>query len=105
MSTAGGQREAVMRSAASFGTLTPEGLRETFPQWRIFQLSSGVSWWATREGVQKWDGPESLLQRVIIAPDLTALAERLCLQEYLDGLSPEELAAVYRGVALPGSPG
>jgi hypothetical protein len=40
-----------------------------------------------------------LLLRFISATDLTALTERLCLQEWLDGLDDEALTAVYRGTA------
>jgi hypothetical protein len=32
---------------------------------------------------------------------LTGLAEKLCLQERLDRLDPQELAAVYKDKALP----
>ena len=54
-----------------------------------------------REGTERLDGPLSLIQHVHTAADLTGLAEKLCLQEYLDGLSAEELAAVWREMALP----
>jgi hypothetical protein len=81
------------------GEITVGTLGATFPQWRIFG-ACGL-WWATRDGLVSLDGPKSLLRRLISAPDLTALAEKLCLQEYLDRLDPQELAAVYRDVALP----
>ena len=74
-------------------------LRATFPKWRIFG-ACGL-WWAMRDGLVWLDGPESLLLRLISAPDLAAVAEKLRLQEYLDRLGPQELAAVYRDVALP----
>ena len=80
---------------ASLGEITADMLRATFPRWRIFSASG--AWWATRGGIQEWGGPQSLLLRVISATDLTALAERLCVQEWLDGLDAEALAAVYRG--------
>ena len=83
------------------GMLSVEGLREVFPQWRIFR--AGGTWWAMRGGLQEWDGPRSLLLRVISAAGLLELAERLCLQEWLDGLDSEALAAVYAG-ALMGNP-
>jgi hypothetical protein len=76
------------------GEITAGTLRRTFSRWRIFEL--GGVWWATRGGVQEWEGPSSLLLRSLTAPDLTALAERLCLQEWLDGLDDGELAMVYR---------
>lgn len=88
-----------VRYAAGLELITVGMLRATFPEWRIFGDSG--SWWAVRGGLVRLEGPQSLLRRVITACDLTALAERLCLQEYLDRLSPEELAAVYRDMALP----
>jgi hypothetical protein len=75
-------------------------LRETFPEWRVFE--HGGVWWATRGGIQVWDGPRSLLLRSLTAPHLTVLAEKLCIQEWLDRLDDEALAAVYRG-SLMGS--
>jgi hypothetical protein len=88
------------RNVASLGEITVGELREVFPQWQIF--SNRGAWWAIRGGVQAWSGPETLLRRVLNASDLTVLAERLCMQEWLDGLDDEALAAVYRG-ALVGS--
>lgn len=58
-------------------------------------------WWALRGGPVRLDGPESLLLRCITAADLTGLAEKLCLQERLDRLDPQELAVVYDGKSLP----
>jgi hypothetical protein len=87
---------------ASVGEITVEMIRRTFRQWRVFE--QGGTWWATRGGLQVWDGPRSLLLPVITAPDLTALADRLCAQEWLDGLDDETLEAVYRGDAMEGAP-
>jgi hypothetical protein len=92
-----------MHDVRALGEITPEVLRNTFPAWRVFDGSG--AWWATRCGVQEWTGPESLLRRVLCAPDLTALAEKLCLQEWLDGLGADELAAVYRDMSLPETSG
>jgi hypothetical protein len=91
------------QSAAGPGEITAGMLRATFPQWHIAR--NGGTWWAVRGGLARLDGPESLLLRVITARDLGGLAERLCLQDYLDRLSPEELAAVYRDMRLPGAAG
>jgi hypothetical protein len=77
------------------GEITVDMLRQTFPEWRFFP--SGDRWWAIRGGLQTWDGPRSLLLRSLSAPNLVALADRLCAQAWLDGLDDEELAAVYRG--------
>ena len=88
-----------MRDVACLGEITPEGLRATCAQWRIARHPSG--WWAMREGIAGLDGSRLLIQHVHVAPDLKGLAERLCLQEYLDGLTPDELAAVWRAMALP----
>lgn len=84
---------------ADFGEITVGMLRATFPQWRI--VGACGLWWAMRDGLVWLEGPKSLLLRVISAPDLTGLGEKLCLQEYLDRLDSQQLAAVYRGVALP----
>ena len=93
---------AGMNDVATLGEITAEGLRETFPRWRIFS-TAGV-WWAMRGGLQERYGPRSLLLRAISANDLTVLAERLCLQEWLDGLDDEALAAVYRGTPMGSAP-
>lgn len=87
--------------ATSLDEITPEALGETFPKFGTFYLSG--AWWSMRDGVETFTGPQSLIQLVLVArdADLTALAEKLCLQEYLDGLDPEELAAVYRDMLLP----
>lgn len=90
-----------VRDLASLGEIAVEGLRETFPLWRIFK--AGDVWWATRGGQQKWEGPESLLLCVLATSGLIELAERLCLQEWLESLEPAELEAVYRG-PLMGNP-
>lgn len=83
----------------ALGEITPEMLRKTFPKWRVFE--SGGIWWALREGKHEEHGPGSLLKRVIGDKDPAGLAEKLCLQEWLDGLDPAELDAVWRDVALP----
>ena len=85
--------------AVSPGEITLEMLRATFPVWRI--AGHPVGWWAMRQGTASLDGPRSLIQHVHVAADLTGLAEKLCLQEHLDGLDPQELAAVWREMALP----
>jgi hypothetical protein len=89
-----------IRDVAALGEVTPEMLRGAFPRWRVFE-SAGV-WWAVRGGMSVPDGPGSLLRVALGARDLAGLAERLCLQEWLDGLSPVELEAVWRDAALPG---
>ena len=85
--------------AVSPGEITLEMLRATFPLWRI--AGHPVGWWAMRQGTASLDGPRSLIQHVHVAADLTGLAEKLCVQEHLDGLGPQELAAVWREMALP----
>lgn len=94
----GGQGHGAL-AMVGLAELTVGGLREVFPQWLIFGESG--KWWAVRGGLVPWDGPRSLIQHVHTAPHLVALAERLCLQEYLDSLDPEELAAVWRDMAMP----
>jgi hypothetical protein len=95
-------RPRAVGGIASTGEITVEMISRTFRQWRVFEQRG--TWWATRGGLQVWDGPRSLLLRVITAPDLTALADRLCLQEWLDSLGDDELEAVYRGDVLPCAP-
>ena len=91
-----------MGEVASVGQITVEMITRTFRQWWVFEQDG--MWWATRGGLQVWDGPRSLLLRVITAPDLTALADRLCAQEWLDGLDDEALEAVYHGNVLESTP-
>ncbi len=86
----------------AYGEITVEMLRQTFPQWRIFP--SDGTWWAIRGGVQTWDGPRSLLLRSLTASDLMTLADRLCAQEWLDGLDDDALEAVYRGDEMESAP-
>jgi hypothetical protein len=87
---------------AGVGEITVDMIKLTFGQWRVFEQDG--TWWATRGGLQAWDGPRSLLLRVITASDLTALADRLCAQEWLDSLDDEALEAVYRGDVLESTP-
>jgi hypothetical protein len=91
-----------MNSAAGLGEITVGMLRATFPAWRVFEHVG--AWWAVRPGIEKFDGPESLRVRAVTAPDLTSLAERLCLQDWLDGLEDDELERVYRGDVAESAP-
>jgi hypothetical protein len=90
-------------AVAALGEVTPAMLRETFPQWRFAWLPDGSAA-AVRGGPVVPDGPESLLLRTVSAADPTALAERLCLQEWLDGLDAASLAAVWRDMLVQGTP-
>lgn len=75
-----------------------ESLRTTFPNWH---LGGAPGYWlAFRGGLEAADGPRSLLRRCLSASTLEALAEKLCLQEHLDGLSDHELADLWRQVGL-----
>lgn len=69
-------------------------VRAAFPAWHVAQRATG-GWLAFRGGLEMSGGPRSLLRCVLGAPTLADLAERLAVQEYLDGLSPEELAGVW----------
>ena len=86
-------------SDASDGELDPGSVRATFPGWCI--SGSPGQWYAFRGGVEVLDGPRSLLRCYLHADTLPALAEQLCLQSYLDGLSDQELAEVWQHVSLP----
>jgi hypothetical protein len=81
------------------GEITPEMLEETFPEWRVFE-QRGL-WWAVRPGVRADAGPESLLLRTIARRELTGLAESLCVQRWLELMSAEELAGIWRDGVLP----
>ena len=96
---AGEQNAGDIRGAGSPGEITAQDLRAVFPRWRIFHAAG--AWRAIREGTAKFDGPPALIQHVHAAPDLITLADKLCLQEHLDGLAPGELAEVWREMALP----
>lgn len=102
MSGADGEALGLLREMRDLGKITAPMLMETFPRWRVFE--SGGIWWALRSGSQATGGPESLLRLVIGAPDLIGLADKLCLQEHLDALATDELAAVWRDAALPAVP-
>jgi hypothetical protein len=76
-----------------------ESLRVACPGWHI--AGSSGNWYAFRGGLSMLDGPWSLLRRHLCADTLLVLAERLCLQAHLDGLSGQELAEVWQHVSLP----
>lgn len=81
------------------GQLDLESLRAACPGWHI--AGSSGNWHAFRGGISMLDGPWSLLRRHLRADTLLVLAEQICLQYYLDGLSDQELAEVWRHVSLP----
>lgn len=74
-------------------------VRGAFPAWRI--AGSPGCWYAVRDGRVGYVGPSSLLRCYLSGPDLPQLVEKLGLQEYLDHLSPEELADVWKRVVPP----
>ena len=76
------------------GQITTATLRHAFPQWQAFEHDG--TWWAARGGTQEWAGPRSLLRRVLASADLTVLAEKLCVQDWLDNLDDDALTAVYQ---------
>lgn len=90
-------------SDASYRELERDAVRATFPGWHIG--GSCRNWYAFRGGTVASSGPWSLLRRNLHADTLLALAEKLCLQEYLDGLNDQQLAEVWQRVGLPESPG
>lgn len=87
-----------VRELDGMGGITAEMLRDTFPQWHVFSHSG--AWWATREGSQKFIGAQSLIRRVLVADSPAALGDKLCLQEWLDGLDPLTLDQVWRGMTV-----
>jgi hypothetical protein len=86
------------------GTITPAMLADTFPGWRVSE-AGGTCRARRGGGPREQDGPRPS-RRVLTAPDFTALAVKLCLQERIartGGLTAAELAAVWRDeVVLPG---
>ena len=77
-------------------------VREAFPEWH---LAGGPGrWFAVRGGCLAEFGPASLLRCYLSAPDLPQLAEKLGLQQYLDDLTPQQLAEVWKRVMLPENP-
>jgi hypothetical protein len=88
-----------LSAAAPAEALDLESLRVACPGWRIG--GSSGNWHAFRSGISMTDGPWSLLRRHLHADTLLALAERLCLQAYLDSLNEQELAEVWQHVSLP----
>ena len=86
------------RNVTAPGPLTVEMLRDTFSQWRIFSQFGG--WWATREGEYRLTGARSLIRRVLVADSLPVLGDKLCLQEWLDGLDALALDQVWREMTV-----
>jgi hypothetical protein len=76
-----------------------ESLQSSYPGWEIFE-ARGL-WWAVRPGDQEWFGPRSLILRLVADETLEGLASRLGTQRYLESLTAEELAAVYRRTVRP----
>lgn len=92
----------VLADSALPGTvarLNLDMLRAVFPAWRIG--SSPGYWFAARGGIDAPDGPRSLLRPYLSAGTLLELAELLCLQAFLDGLSDHELERVWQRFELP----
>jgi hypothetical protein len=93
------QHDAPSWQAVALSQLDLDSLRAAFPNWRF----GGVPghWYAVRGGVEAASGPRSLLRRCLSASTLEALADKLCLQHFLDGLSDEALANVWQQAKLP----
>lgn len=106
-----GQRKTLDMGSAATGSALPApsaemraltaSLRKSCgKRFRAFSIHPG---WAIADHAVKPAGPDPLLRRVLHASGLTALAEELCLQEWLDEPDPAELAAVCRDTTLPGT--
>ena len=100
MTVAGEGGPGAVRDTGRIGEITGVMLSHAYPQWGV--LEQDGTRWATRS-LQEWTWPRSLTQRIVVAADLAAVAEKLCLQEYLHGLDPEELVTVHQDVLLPGT--
>jgi hypothetical protein len=77
-------------------------LRSAFRSWHI--TGAEGCWFAFRGGLEMRTGPRSLLRCSLGASTLMELAERLCLQGYLDGLDEDELEKVWRRASLSRRP-
>ena len=83
----------------SVAELDLDSVRATFPDWRI--VGERGTWYAFRGGLMELEGPRSLLRCYLRADTLLALADKLCVQHYLDGLSDQALAEVWQQAQLP----
>jgi hypothetical protein len=96
--------EAAPQAAAGTGMTggesTPEALAAEHPQWRK-PARAGDAWITMRSGPQEYHGPESLIMRTLSAQTIGELAEKLRFQAELDGLTPGQLAAVWRDLRRP----
>jgi hypothetical protein len=82
------------------GEVTPEALAAEHPQWRM-PARAGGAWITMRSGPQEYYGPESLIMRTLSAPTIGELARKLDFQTRLDGLTRDQLAAVWRELRRP----
>ena len=73
--------------------------REAYPDWRAGRGPG--CWSAAHDGVKAHYGPRSLLRSCLSAPHLPQRTEKLGLQQYLDRLTPEELADAWKRVMPP----
>lgn len=92
----------VPHQQASGPCTDPGMLRAAFPDWSIFR--SGKAWLAVRQdGTERHEGPGRLLKHHLSAESVADLGNQLCLQDWLDRLTVEELARVHASGALSGS--
>lgn len=73
-------------------------LKQRSPGWRIGGAPG--RWFALRGGFQAAYGPGSLLRCYLSASDPQRLALKLSLQQFLDCLTADELAEVWRLATL-----
>lgn len=73
-------------------------VREAHLDWRIGGAPG--CWFVVRDGVKAHYGPRSL-RWCLSVPDLPQQTEKLGLQQYLDRLTPEELADAWKRVMPP----
>jgi hypothetical protein len=72
--------------------ITLDELRDMFPGWQVFR--GGGAWWAVDQGPRPPRGQDCLVLRALTGPALAVLADRLCLQAWLDDLDAEAFAAL-----------
>lgn len=84
------------RQASSAG-ITVANLRAVFPGWTITEAGGRV--WAVRPGRPLVTGPESLIASAVSADSPEGLFGQLGHQEWLETLTPSQLAELWGAVS------
>jgi hypothetical protein len=101
--TAGGTADSEYAGGshvAGPGEITPQAQGAEFPPWRTL-TRAGYTWITMWSGPQEHHGPKSQILRTLSAPTIGELAGKLRFQAHLDGLTPDQLAALRRELRRP----